>query len=311
MSRKITTDIWYNGIVDKNKLKYDYSRSVYISAKDELEIICPEHGSFWQSAYIHQKGAGCSKCHQATASHSQRKTQDEFISDAVSVQKDIYDYSKVVYINSTTKVDIVCDKHGVFQMLPLNHLRGQQCPTCAQCDKTNNQMKSQNTFIDQCLKLNNKNLDYSEAVYKGDKVKIKIICTHHGEFYQQAGNHLQGQGCPKCMKCGFNKGKPGYLYIMTNTDITKVGITNRKPKVRQEEVVRSGGPKLDIVASFYFKDGSFVNNLESTIHKYLAQHYKPVDAKFDGSTECFLNVDLQALINFVTPLATVSPSELV
>lgn len=42
--------------------RYDYSKSIYISAHKKLEIICPIHGSFFQSPANHLAAKGCSKC---------------------------------------------------------------------------------------------------------------------------------------------------------------------------------------------------------------------------------------------------------
>jgi ssDNA-binding Zn-finger/Zn-ribbon topoisomerase 1 len=44
--------------------KYDYSKSTYITSQGKVEIICPEHGSFLQSAVNHTQGnkAGCPGC---------------------------------------------------------------------------------------------------------------------------------------------------------------------------------------------------------------------------------------------------------
>jgi len=42
---------------------YDYSKLVYVGARDKVEIICKEHGSFWQIADNHiSAGYGCRKC---------------------------------------------------------------------------------------------------------------------------------------------------------------------------------------------------------------------------------------------------------
>ena len=40
--------------------------------------------------------------------------------------------------------------------------------------------------------------DYSKVEYKNNKTKVCIICPKHGEFWQIAGNHLTGNGCPFC-----------------------------------------------------------------------------------------------------------------
>ena len=53
---------------------------------------------------------------------SKRKTTEEFISEAKLVHGNKYDYSKVEYINSSTKVIIVCKDHGEFHQKPTNQL---------------------------------------------------------------------------------------------------------------------------------------------------------------------------------------------
>lgn len=44
---------------------------------------------------------------------------------------DEYDYSLVDYINSKTKVKIICKKHGVFEQRASNHVSGIKCPSCS------------------------------------------------------------------------------------------------------------------------------------------------------------------------------------
>jgi len=52
-------------ITDSNKVHsnvYDYSKSKYKQSKDKIEIICKEHGSFYQSPNSHLQGNGCPEC---------------------------------------------------------------------------------------------------------------------------------------------------------------------------------------------------------------------------------------------------------
>jgi very-short-patch-repair endonuclease len=53
-------------------------------------------------------------------------------------------------------------------------------------------------FIEKAKRVHGDKYDYSETEYTLGKNKVKIICPKHGEFFQQAGIHLNGQGCPKC-----------------------------------------------------------------------------------------------------------------
>ena len=58
-------------------------------------------------------------------------TQEEFIYRAREIHGDKYDYSKVEYVNSTSKVCIICPTHGEFWMYPNNHLNQRQgCQKC-------------------------------------------------------------------------------------------------------------------------------------------------------------------------------------
>lgn len=41
---------------------YDYSKVTYVNAKTKVEIICKEHGSFWQTPDDHIRPRGCPKC---------------------------------------------------------------------------------------------------------------------------------------------------------------------------------------------------------------------------------------------------------
>ena len=46
---------------------------------------------------------------------TRKKTTDEFVQEAKEIHGDKYDYSKAKYVNSNTKVTIICKEHGEFQ----------------------------------------------------------------------------------------------------------------------------------------------------------------------------------------------------
>lgn len=54
-------------------------------------------------------------------------TTEEFIRLSRLEHGDEYDYSHVVYVSKSKKVDIVCPKHGVFHQSPTYHLEGHGC----------------------------------------------------------------------------------------------------------------------------------------------------------------------------------------
>jgi len=132
---------------------------------------------------------------------SLKLTTEEFINKAKNVHGDIYDYTKVDYKNYSTKVKIICPKHGPFYQIPGNHLYGNGCPTCGKKiigDKLRNKSK---IFLKKALETHGNHYNYSQIIYKGMHEKIKIICPIHGAFMQTPSNHVVNkQGCPKCGK---------------------------------------------------------------------------------------------------------------
>ena len=53
-------------------------------------------------------------------------------------------------------------------------------------------------FIEKAKKIHGDKYDYSKVEYIKSRLKVCIICPEHGEFWQLANAHLQGQGCPEC-----------------------------------------------------------------------------------------------------------------
>lgn len=122
-----------------------------------------------------------------------RFTNDTFIEKAKKIHGDKYDYSKVNYVNKTTKVKIICPIHGEFEQRPDDHLHKQ-----AGCPKCGRGVYTQDAFIQKCRKIHGNKYDYSKTIYKSIKDKIIITCPEHGDFEQLTRAHLQGEGCFKC-----------------------------------------------------------------------------------------------------------------
>ena len=59
--------------------------------------------------------------------------------------------------------------------------------------------KTKEQFIEKAIEIHGDKYDYSKVKYKNAKNKITIICKKHGEFNQEAGSHLLGSGCKKCV----------------------------------------------------------------------------------------------------------------
>ena len=132
---------------------------------------------------------------------SQLKYQKKFIEKAIKVHGDKYDYSKVNYKNMRTKITIICPIHGEFEQTPDSHIYGNNgCPKCGDVSMVNKRFNKFTTksFIEKAIKVHGYKYDYSKVNYINNSIKIKIICSIHGEFEQTPVLHLRGSGCPKC-----------------------------------------------------------------------------------------------------------------
>lgn len=117
-----------------------------------------------------------------------------FIKLAQDVHDSKYVYDNVVYINTKTKVEVICPIHGSFWVSPGHHIRSRSgCPACSGVKK-----KTQEEFIQQAQLIHKNKYDYSKVEYKNNKTKVCIICPEHGEFWQVPYDHLKGIGCKKC-----------------------------------------------------------------------------------------------------------------
>lgn len=114
----------------KHNNKYDYSLVDYTGAYNKVKIICPEHGVFEQTPNEHLRGRGCPKCANISHANKTRKSIEKYIQQAREVHGDKYDYSKMIYVNNYTDIEIICPEHGSFFQNPKGHLRGYGCPQC-------------------------------------------------------------------------------------------------------------------------------------------------------------------------------------
>lgn len=147
--------------------RYDYSLVNYQDITAKVTIVCSTHGSFQQAPIAHITGSGCQKC----ANEGQALTKQEFIAKARAKHGDRYDYSQVKYIKISNKITIVCLKHGAFEQIAGNHLRGSNCPECSKLSIVEAQFGFEYQGIqyrsikDACQKLNK---DYWSVVKRLD-----------------------------------------------------------------------------------------------------------------------------------------------
>lgn len=179
--------------------KYDYSKVKYVNNNTKVCIICPKHGEFWQTPHHHLNGHGCSKCRNENNGDRRRHNTEDFIRKSKSIHGEKYNYDKVNYVNSYSKVCIICPEHGEFWQSPYVHIQGHECPECAKIKRAKNNKHSIDEFIQKSKLIHGDKYDYSKVEYINSHTKVCIICPEHGEFWQRPCCHTNlRQGCPFC-----------------------------------------------------------------------------------------------------------------
>lgn len=134
---------------------------------------------------------------------TQEERTTKFIESANKTHGDgRYDYSSVLYIDRTTKVEIICIRHNQsFFQRPKNHLGGQGCPLCKAENTGNRRRETTESFIRKAKIVHGYDkYNYDFVDYVGSSTGVKITCKEHGMFVQTPNSHLNGANCPVCAR---------------------------------------------------------------------------------------------------------------
>ena len=237
------------------------------------------------------------------------KTLEEFIYDATLVHGLLYDYSKVNYINSHTKVIVICSVHGEFQIKPCSHTISKQ--GCAKC--AGNVPYTTKEYIAKVAITFDDFYTYDKTMYTTAHNKITITCPIHGDFEQQAYVHMQGHHCPCCATDTVrekNRNKPDlwsyrgweqagnissefqgfslYLVECWDKDKNEVFVKIGKTFTCISRRFRGNIPYEWKVCEQHFGSANYISELEAFLHrKFLSYKYTP-SKQFNGSEECYI-----------------------
>jgi hypothetical protein len=157
-------------------------------------------------------------------------TLDKFIEKSQLKHGDNFDYSKVIYVNSQTKVIIICKTCNTeFLQQANSHIQGYGCDKCAHIKNHKDQTFNKDIFIKKAQEVHGDKFDYSISEYKLSRIKLDIKCNKClNVFSQTPNNHISKRfGCPHCAGnailttekfIGFARKIHGdkYDYIITN-----------------------------------------------------------------------------------------------
>ena len=202
--RKKSFKQWKNEIIEIYGDKYTYLDflPLEITRRTRLKILCPKHGEFHRTAGEILLGKECPSCSKEKRVSIKfiTKKEDKIIK-ANRVHDYKYDYSLIKgdKIIGYKKYKIICPKHGEFEQVFDEHLRGRGCKKCS-IEKIRNDpvLDIDNAKLVHSNKYSYELISYISPIRWNNKQKI--VCPTHGEFEQIWNNHVRGYGCPKCIK---------------------------------------------------------------------------------------------------------------
>ena len=142
--------------------------------------------------------------------------KENFIKKAKEVHGNNFNYEKVNYLNSKTKVIIICPFHGEFKQTPNDHIKGSKCRQCSYLKQKEDKKIPTEKIIEKFKEFWGEKYDYSNFIYNRSNAESIIICNEHGDFSTTAYQHLIGLGCKLCkddkrfkniVKCKITKGE--------------------------------------------------------------------------------------------------------
>ena len=185
--------------------RFDYSFVDYQGARENVVVVCREHGPFSIRAGNHLSGQGCAKC-----SGKAKPELDDLIARFKKVHGEKYDYSLTRYVNANTKVQIICPEHGVFEQTSWHHLEGMGCPKCGVEKRSETRRLTQEEFESNMrVVFGEDRVDLSNAWYVDSQTNVWVRCIEHDRSFEATPNNLfaGNWNCPKCRHNGVSKGE--------------------------------------------------------------------------------------------------------
>ncbi|RWZ87303.1 MAG: hypothetical protein EO766_12320 [Hydrotalea sp. AMD] len=176
-------------LVHNNKYQYP---DPYVKGNTKIRIICPIHGIFYQTPINHSiLGHGCKLCANELNRTLKAHSLSEFVDRSNKIHNDKYSYDNVVYVNNSTKIDIICPTHGIFHQRPGEHLRGVGCPKC-----TSRYSKPAIKWLQQISTNNNINIQHmlngGEYRIPNTRYYVDGFCVETNTVYEFYGDYWHG-----------------------------------------------------------------------------------------------------------------------
>ena len=132
-SNTYSQEKWVDLAKSKHNDLYLYDKVVYVNSQTEVIIGCKKHGDFQILPVVHLTGGGCTKCGIERSRESKLLTEKDFndkIEHCKKVHNNKYKYNGIYRDDGYLRIEMICDKHGIFNQRLEHHIKGHGCYKC-------------------------------------------------------------------------------------------------------------------------------------------------------------------------------------
>jgi len=238
--------------------RYDYSKVHQFKSlkKENVTIICSIHGEFEQNPYSHFTGSNCPNCVLDNMSDNLTTPWSEVLKSFLEVHGDKYEYHSGNYVNSSSRIEIVCPEHGQFEQNVTSHKHGQGCPKCGRDRISSSLTTPWEEVLESFRKTHRDEYSYNPESYTLLESPMEMVCKKHGRFEQTPKNHRMGSGCPVCKS---SRGEKEIEFLL-----------------REQEIEFEHQKKFPDLSKYYRYD-FFIPSINTIVEYNGLQHYEPIE----------------------------------
>lgn len=260
--RSYTTETFKARLKELYGDRFGLDKVEYNGTYEPIVLVCPVHGEFTIRACRVARGdAVCKKCANEAKRMSSRIPLEEIAAKISNICPQYEVDTTQPYVNTKSKIEVVCPEHGSFKMTPNSLFNGQRCPKCSKEEAKKKLSNSLEWLKGKCFEVHGNIYDLSKFNYVNNRTKGIVTCHRHGDFLISPTKLIDSmQGCPKCRASKLETKLENAL------------------KERMVDYVRQYKPKWLGLQSLDF----YLPKLNVAIECQGIQHYKPT--RFGGIT---------------------------
>lgn len=261
----------------------------YRNLRSKAVCRCSIHGCEWsaEANSLVNGGCGCQKCGRLSSANIRRQPESEAINKINNLPNIQFLRWDGEYKNSVSKAVCLCGvcRHVWAVRVVSLTSNGHGCPKCGLVRRVDSRRTSEEQYLHRLSAKPNVTFVKWANGYVDSYSKAICRCDTCGHKWPAPINHLvnSGSGCPKCAPFGYDKFKPGTLYVLRSEcgSMVKIGISNNYEERHAQ--LRRRTPFDWSCIELLHGDGAAIADMEKELHSITEQ--ATFSEPFEGYTE--------------------------